>query len=515
MHKHVTCRIFIHFNVKKIALLVALLPMLLLASAQNTQSVNQPFTIPGAAAPELNSGYGWLNSNKQYSLKDFAGKIVLLDFWTLGCINCQHIIPDLRKLEEKYPNELVVLGIHSAKFVSEKQTQRIKDAIVKFGIDHPVLNDADYKVWDAYSVESWPTLVVISPDGKIALKTEGENVFTTLDASIEQLRTQYAGQIDTAAFSFAVRDDLSPATVLKFPAKIIAAGGGNLWLTDSGHDRIIKIDNTGKILTVIGNGKKGFSNGGFGNASFNEPQGLALRDNKLYIADAKNNAIRVANLLTKNVTTAAGDGTMGDYYDDEKRNEPVLPNSPWDLVIDGNWLVIADAGNHQILRMNLADNKAYRFAGTGEEGIKDTLLPYASFSQPSGLTKQGNFLYSADPEASAIRKIDLKKGTVKTILGKGLFSFGDKDGNTKNALLQHCTGIAVKGDALYIADTYNGKIKLLNMANDTVSTVLAGLNEPNGILIEGDNLWITDTNNHQIIKYNLVIKSKAPIDVRP
>src|SRR5262245_27479137 len=105
-------------------------------------------------APELDSGTAWLNTGKPLALKDLKGKIVLLDFWTLCCINCIHIMPDLAKLEKKYANELVVIGVHSAKFENEKNSESIRKAILRYDIKHPVVNDADQKIWNAYDCSS-------------------------------------------------------------------------------------------------------------------------------------------------------------------------------------------------------------------------------------------------------------------------------------------------------------------------------------------------------------------------
>jgi DNA-binding beta-propeller fold protein YncE len=238
---------------------------------------------------------------------------------------------------------------------------------------------------------------------------------------------------------------------------------------------------------------------------------LALRNDSLFIADSKNNAIRVADLAKKQVKTIAGTGKMGYYFNDAKWNEPVLPNSPWDLLIDHQFLYIADAGNHQVLRMDLNNYKVFRFAGSGYEGIKDGDLRQSTFSQPSGLAKDNEAIYVADPEASAIRKIDLKNKNVKTMIGKGLFKFGDEDGNIQNALLQHCVGLTENEGKIYIADTYNGKIKLFNRRTNTVTTLVAQLSEPNDVLAFGNELWITDTNNNQLIKFNLASKTKEVI----
>ena len=173
-------------------------------------------------------------------------------------------------------------------------------------------------------------------------------------------------------------------------------------------------------MQVIGKGIRGFTNGSFANATFNEPQGMELKNNILFIADSKNNAIRAADLSAKTVTTVAGNGQMGYYFDSNSWNEPVLPNSPWDLLLDSSYLYIADAGNHQILRMNLSDNKVFRFAGSGNEGIQDGSLQQCSFSQPSGITRDANYIYVADPEASAIRRDRRKQSNGKNNCGQRL-----------------------------------------------------------------------------------------------
>jgi DNA-binding beta-propeller fold protein YncE len=487
--------------------------LILIASCGLRSHKKNEFTINAPTAPEVNSTFGWLNTDKAYALKDFRGKIVLLDFWTLGCINCQHIIPEVKKLQEKFSKELVVIGVHSAKFKSERETQRIQAAISKFGIDHPVVNDADYAVWKAYGVEAWPTLVLISPDGKIAFKGEGENVYNQFSPRIEKLINDYKDVIDTKPFVFRQQES-NVSTPLKFPSKMIADKNGNFWISDYGNNRVIKIDDSGKILEIIGKGKQGFEDGKFSTVTFNGPQGLAIRNDSLWIADSKNNSIRMANLATKQVTTVAGNGKMGYYFNNDKWDEPVLPNSPWDLLIDKGYLYIADAGNHQVLRMDLKNNKVYRFAGSGFEGIKDSDLKTSTFSQPSGITKKADDIYVADPEASAIRQIDLKNETVRTVVGKGLFKFGDEDGDIKNVLLQHCVGLTEDNGNIYIADSYNGKVKVLKTKSNTVSTLVTDLNEPNDVLIAGNELWITDTNNDRVIKFNLVRKVKEVVNIR-
>src|SRR5713226_4548490 len=125
-------------------------------------------------APELDGGAGWLNSAGPITLRDLRGRIVLLDFWTLCCINCIHTLPDLAKLEAKYPGVLVVIGVHTPKFDNEKKTESIRKAILRYEISHPVVNDANQALWRRYGVTSWPTLVLIDPDGNFYGKISGE-----------------------------------------------------------------------------------------------------------------------------------------------------------------------------------------------------------------------------------------------------------------------------------------------------------------------------------------------------
>lgn len=462
-------------------------------------------------APEISTKYGWLNTDRSWSIKDFRGKIVLLDFWTFGCINCQHIVPDLKQLEEEYADSLVVIGIHSAKFDAEKQSETIKQAVLKFGVEHPVVNDADYKVWNQYGVRAWPTVVLIDPNGKVVGQHAGERVYETVQPYIDKMEKEFADVLNREPFNFQV--ELREASVLSFPSKFISDSEGNIFLSDSGYNRILKLNQEGQVLEVIGSGSAGSNNGSYAEASFYEPHGLALHGNILYVADAKNNGIRQVNLDTKVVTTAAGTGELSYYFFEDSLGVGVNPNSPWDLLILDNDMYIANAGNHQILRMDLSTETVYRFAGSGREALTDGPLLEAAFNQPSGLASNGSVLYVADAEASAIRTINIKTGMVLTPLGKGLFDFGDVDGLVDDALLQHCLGVEVIDSNVYIADTYNGKIKVLDMEQHRVHTLTDGLSEPNDVLFLNGQLWVTSTNSHQIFKVDLSTGDKEELTI--
>lgn len=484
--------------------------ILLLGACQNTEKTKQNVQTPRLNAPEFPKETQWLNTNKKYQLKDFRGKIVLLDFWTYGCINCYHILPYLKKLEQEFSEELVVLGIHSAKFETEKASAQIGKAVAKYNIAHPVLNDFDSKVWDSYAVKAWPTLVLIDPQGKIVLQKSGENFYETFRNKIQELKK--IEKISPQKFVFKTQKS-SSNTFLRFPTKIAADTAGNLWIADTGNHRIVQISPEGKILQIIGSGQQGFRDGNFEEAMFDEPQGLAIHNQQLYIADTRNNRIRKVDLEVKKVSSIAGNGARSII---KNFTEPIQSlNSPWDLFVQGNTLWIANAGSHQIFALNLETNQTLWKAGSGAEALYDgNNAQEAAFAQPSGLFAEDNLLYIADPEASAIRVFDTKKNTLKTLLGKGLFYFGDADGSTETAKLQHCVAVCKSKNLLYIADTYNGKIKTFNLNNAVVQTLISNLDEPNDLLVINDFLYISNTNQHQILRYHLKTKEIQIVFIR-
>src|SRR5688572_24857106 len=157
-------------------------------------------------APEITGGRGWLNTDKPLSLAALKGKVVLLDFWTYGCINCIHIIPDLKKLEAKYPNQLVVIGVHSAKFENEKETENIRRIILRYELEHPVVNDADFRIWNAYAVRAWPTQVLIDPAGYVVGYASGEGNYDVIDKAVGELidDARRRGTLDERPLKFAL-----------------------------------------------------------------------------------------------------------------------------------------------------------------------------------------------------------------------------------------------------------------------------------------------------------------------
>jgi len=483
-------------------------------------------------APEFKTGLDWLNTNTPLTLKQLRGKIVLIDFWTYCCINCMHILPELKRLEEKYKNELVVIGVHSAKFNTEKETDNIRQAILRYNISHPVVNDHNFDIWRQYSAHAWPTLVLIDPNGYIVGSHSGEGIFDIFDYNIENLIKKHKNDLNTDPINFSLEKDKKQKSYLSFPGKIISDSDNNkLIISDSGNNRILILDVNGNILQIIGNGKQGNKNGNFSEAEFNSPQGVVLYKNDiLFIADTENHTIRKADLKTGIVETIAGLGYQVYNRFPKGNAKDVGLNSPWDLTIAEDILYIAMAGPHQIWKIDLNSNLISLHAGNGYENIVDDKLLNSQLAQPSGLTTDGLVLYFADSEVSAIRKADINtNGYVKTLIGSGLFDFGDKDGNLKKALLQHPIGLAYNNNKIYIADTYNNKIKELDLKNNNIKT-LAGngkegnsdgdfedalFNEPSGLAYLNNKIYVADTNNDLIRVLDLTTKKVSTLIIKP
>lgn len=482
-------------------------------------------------APEFPPHLEWLNTDRRLSINDLEGKFVLLDFWTYCCINCMHILPELKKLEEKYP-ELVVIGVHSAKFNNEKVKENIRQAILRYGIDHPVIIDNNFEIWKTYGVDAWPSFILIGPDRQIIGKATGEGIFDRMDAVMGKLISTYeeAGRLDKDRMEFATLRRAASEPFLRFPGKIdVDSIAKRLFISDSNHNRIVIANPDGVVSEIIGSGKEGRADGRFSEASFFRPQGVAFdsKKNCLYIADTENHLIRMADLKDKTVTTILGSGENGSPRQEGGTGSEVSLNSPWDLMILGSHLYIAMAGCHQIWRMRLNDFYAEVYAGSGIEGLLDGPILNASLAQPSGITTDGRAVYFADSEVSAIRVVD--NDVVTTLIGKGLFIFGDIDGPFGSARLQHPIGAHYYENAVYVADSYNHKIKKVDLIQREVFTIAgtgsmgkkdgdplsAGLNEPNDVAVLDGIFYIADTNNHAVRAYNPETGNVSTVSFEP
>jgi DNA-binding beta-propeller fold protein YncE len=442
-----------------------------------------------------------------------------------------HIFPQLRKAERKYARELAVVGVHAAKFNREKLSESIRDAAERYGLEHPIVNDRDFRVWQSYAVRAWPTMVFVDPAGRVIGQHSGELPFEALDQVLGQMVEEFdrMGLLDRSPLPFGVQTP-EIQSALAFPGKVLAdEPSGRLFIADSNHHRIVVADLDGTVQAVVGSGEAGHADGAYSEAQFNWPQGMMLVGDHLYVADTENHTIRRIDLAARRVETIAGTGQQARGYMAAGPGRETPLNSPWDLVALGNALFIAMAGSHQVWAMDLTDFSVRPHAGDGHEGIQDGPLETAWLAQPCGITTDGHRLYIADSESSAVRAVDVAiGGRVSTIVGTDLFAFGDKDGVGDDVLLQHPLGVLFHDGVLYVADTYNNRLKRCGVATRTVASWAgsgarghldgpldaAMFDEPSGLTVVRRRIYVADTNNHAIRVVDLAAGEVSTLELQ-
>ncbi len=466
-------------------------------------------------APEL-VGRGWLNTGgRPVTLADLRGKVVLLDFWTFCCINCLHVLDELRPLEEKYADVLVTVGVHSPKFEHEADPDALAAAVERYEVHHPVLDDPDLTTWQAYTARAWPTLVVVDPEGYVVAQLSGEGHAHALDRLVADLVAEHEAKGTLHRGDGPYVAPPPPATELRFPGKAVRLPGGTLLVSDSGHHSLVELaDDAETVLRRIGSGDRGLTDGAATAARFAEPQGLCLLPPDVagdvgyavVVADTANHVLRGVRLDTGEVTTVAGTGAQWMQGDPQPvEGDPRTPlSSPWDVawspVLRG--VVVAMAGIHQLWRFDPVPPSISVWAGTSSEGLVDGPLGDAWFAQPSGLAADGPRLWLADSETSSLRAVE--DGVVSTAVGRGLFDFGHVDGAAEDALLQHPLGVTVLPDgSVAVSDTYNGAVRRYDPATRRVSTLLTGLAEPSAALVDGDDLLVVESAAHRLTRLRL------------
>jgi thiol-disulfide isomerase/thioredoxin len=458
---------------------------------------------PRVRAPELR-GRGWLNTDRDLVLADLRGRFVLLDFWAFCCVNCLHVLDEMRPLEEKYDGELVVVGVHSPKFVHEADAEALRAAVERYGVHHPVLDDPELVTWQAYTARAWPTLVLVDPEGYVVAQYAGEGHVHAIDALLAALREEHLARGTLQAGDSPYVPPEPRAGDLAFPAKAVRLPEGGFLVADAGHHSLAELGADAEtVRRRIGTGRRGLHDGAAQEASFNEPNGLCLLPEDVaaevgydvVVADTVNHALRGVGLAAGEVRTLAGDGRQlmqgvpGDSL-----------SSPWDVVWWGERVWVAMAGVHQLWTFDPRTGRVEVVGGTANEGLLDGPLRDAWFAQPSGLAVDGDRLWVADSETSSIRSVEA--GAVRTVVGTGLFDFGLRDGPVDSALLQHPLGVTVLPDgSVAVCDTYNGAVR--RVADGAVSTVVTGLAEPSGAVVDGEDLVVVESAAHRLTRVPL------------
>ncbi|ANP48267.1 thiol-disulfide isomerase/thioredoxin [Streptomyces griseochromogenes] len=459
-------------------------------------------------APELTGKGGWLNTgDKQYTLADLRGRIVVLDFWTFCCINCLHVLDELRELEEKHRDTVVVIGVHSPKFVHEAEHRAVVDAVERYGVEHPVLDDPELATWKQYAVRAWPTLVVIDPEGYVVAQHAGEGHAHAIEKLVEELETEHAAKGTLRRGDGPYVPPEPEPTVLRFPGKALLLPGGTFLVSDTTRHQLVELaEDAETVVRRIGGGARGFADGGPGEAAFNEPQGLALSEDgtAVIVADTVNHALRRLDLATGGVTTLAGTGRQ--WWRGSATSGPAREvdlSSPWDVAVFGAKVWIAMAGVHQLWTYDPATATVAVAAGTTNEGLVDGPGAEAWFAQPSGLAATADRLWLADSETSALRWVDLD-GHVHTAVGTGLFDFGHRDGPAGQALFQHPLGVTALPDgSVAVADTYNHALRRYDPATGEVSTLAADLREPSDAVLVGEDIVVVESARHRLTRLRL------------
>lgn len=458
-------------------------------------------------APELIGKGGWLNTgDEQYTLADLRGRIVILDFWTFCCINCLHVLDELRELEEKHRDTVVIIGVHSPKFVHEAEHQAVVDAVERYGVEHPVLDDPELATWKQYAVRAWPTLVVIDPEGYVVAQHAGEGHAHAIARLVEELEAEHAakGTLRRGDGPY-VAPEPEP-TVLRFPGKALLLPNGNFLVSDTTRHQLVELEADGEtVVRRVGSGVRGFADGPAGTAAFSEPQGLALLDgDAVVVADTVNHALRRLDLVSGEVTTLAGTGRQ--WWQGSPTSGPAREvdlSSPWDVALFGGKVWIAMAGVHQLWAYDPADGTVQVVAGTTNEGLVDGPGAEAWFAQPSGLAATADRLWLADSETSALRWVDLD-GAVHTAVGTGLFDFGHRDGAAGQALLQHPLGVTALPDgSVAVSDTYNHALRRYDPATGEVTTLATDLREPSDAVLVGDDIVVVESARHRLTRLRL------------
>jgi thiol-disulfide isomerase/thioredoxin len=457
-------------------------------------------------APEL-TGRAWLNTGgRDLSLADLRGKVVLLDFWTFCCINCLHVLDELRPLEQAYGDVLVTVGVHSPKFEHEADPAALAAAVERYDVHHPVLDDPELVTWQQYAVRAWPTLVVVDPEGYVVAQHSGEGHAHALTALVGDLVREHEAKGTLHRGDGPYVAPPPPATALRFPGKALSLPGGTLLVSDAGHHSLVELAADGEtVLRRIGAGARGLLDGGPEVAQFSEPQGLCLlpddlRDRVGYdvvVADTVNHALRAVRLADGAVTTLVGTGRQwmqGAGVEDL--------SSPWDVAWFDGRVVVAMAGIHQLWSFDPVTGEVAVLAGTTNEGLLDGAPADAWFAQTSGLAVSGDRLWLVESETSALRHVD--GDAVATDVGTGLFDFGHVDGPAGSALLQHPLGVTALPDgSVAVSDTYNGAVRRFDPASGQVSTLVTGLAEPSAaVLVDGD-LVVVESAAHRLTRVRL------------
>ena len=454
-------------------------------------------------AYELSIKLDWLNAEAQ-RIASHRGRIVILAFWSASSVYCHNILHDLAEIQRKWPDAVSVLAVHLPKFNAEQDAKLLSEAVMRLDIGFPVANDREWVTWQHYAAHSWPCMVVIDGKGQHVADFVGDDQTSALDARISAM-LESAAPAGPKPGPLKAKPRSKVFSTLNAPSGL-AIANGLLYIADAGHHRVLECALDGRIIREFGNGVPLFLDGSAGDSSFHRPTALAVFRDHVYVADTGNHAVRRLSLLHGSVDTLLGDGRPG-FYDESSGHEAasVRLNNPSGLCIHQDSLIVADSGNNRLGMLNLSNRHYVNLVGGGGFGLLDGVGDRARLAHPLGLAGTQNFLYMVEGAASALRTVAVPEGRVNTLIGHGLYQFGNADGTRQIAAMQHPTGVVVdeaRGMA-WIADAYNRKVRSYHLKNNLLTTVslMQNLVRPTALALDAESLWIADSAGNHIYRY--------------
>lgn len=454
-------------------------------------------------AYELSAKLDWLNAEPQ-RIEAHRGRVVVLLFWSASSVYCHNILHDLAGIQRKWPDAVSVLAIHHPKFNAEQDAKLMAESLTRLDIGFPVANDREWIAWQHYNANSWPFMVLIDGKGWHVADFVGDDQTSAIESRIAAMLESAApsgpkpGQLKAKARS-------KVFSTLNAPSGL-AVANGLLYIADAGHHRVLECALDGRIIREFGNGVPLFLDGSAADSSFHRPSALAAHREHIYVADTGNHAVRRLNLLHGSVDTLLGDGRPGLLPAESSVEDAAIRlNNPYGLCIHHDSLIVADSGNNRLGMLNLGNRQFTNLVGGGAFGLLDGVGERARLAHPLGLAGTQNFLYMVEGAASSLRTVAVPEGRVNTLIGHGLFQYGNADGNRQNAAMQHPTGVVVdesRGMA-WIADAYNRKVRSFSLNNSQLSTLalMQNLVRPSALALDAESLWIADSAGNNIYRY--------------
>lgn len=466
----------------------------------------------GERPPALPSDTEWVNLSTPVGLDEFVGTVTLVYFWTASCLPCLDVQRDADRLAAEFPGQIEVLGIHSGKFPAERSSNVIAAQLARSAISHPVVNDRTLSIWQDWGITAWPTVAVLDATGEIRAGHVGSGAYDALKPAINRL-VEDSTPAERVPLGISV--PALPPTILSFPEGIaVDTMRDRIFIADTNHHRLVITSLDGEVISVIGSGSAGRSDGPAESAEFFSPRGLTVdpEGTTLYVADSGNHLVRTVDLPSGQVVTLVGTGEPGEPIIAPLDGPNVSLHTPWDIALDGDTLYVSVAGVNQIWRISLSEDRIEPIAGTGREGSTNGPALESDLARPAGLALEGGVLYFADADSSSIGRIDLGQPAhpLDRVAGPtgSSFEFGDLDALGAAARFQRPLGIAADGSDLWIIDTYNSKIKQVDPHSGSVQELVGGkgwrdgpsplFSFPADVASGGGRLFIADTGNHSV-----------------